>query len=381
MTFFEAAFLVALAVPAAAQAQGYAVVYNFNGTTDGSAPAGTLLYHGGSLYGTTAAGGAYENGAVFKIDLASGAESVLYSFMGGRDGRPASIGGVIVVGDSLFGVTSTGGTKGCGDSGCGTIYRLDLRAGTKSVLHEFDRASDGQNPATLTYLNGFLFGTTRAGDQGVPGPIVAFKIDAATGRETILHTFAPRDGLPDRQKLVEFNGLLYGEATAGGQGSGHVNVFTIDPVTGTYAAVHKFGLGKGSGIIDGGLTAIHGTFYGLEEGVFGCTARCGAAYAFNPRTGQKQVGYTFNRKTGPSDPVGQTASDGAALYGETTFGGASDGGVLFRIDPATGSLSDVYDFPNDGSTSTGLTYAHGALYGSRGSGGTNHQGIIFKYTF
>ena len=69
----------------AAQAQTYSVLYGFTG------PGGTFPYAGlifdakGNLYGTTYAGGASDNGVVFKLS-SKGEETVLYSFTGGADG-------------------------------------------------------------------------------------------------------------------------------------------------------------------------------------------------------------------------------------------------------------------------------------------------------
>ncbi|MGO4885857.1 MAG: choice-of-anchor tandem repeat GloVer-containing protein [Bryobacteraceae bacterium] len=44
---------------------------------------------GGNFYGTTAGGGAWGPGTVFKLSPA-GTETVLYSFTGGADGGPQS---------------------------------------------------------------------------------------------------------------------------------------------------------------------------------------------------------------------------------------------------------------------------------------------------
>jgi|HubBroStandDraft_3_1064219.scaffolds.fasta_scaffold278997_1 uncharacterized repeat protein (TIGR03803 family) len=42
-----------------------------------------------NLYGTAIGGGAYAEGVIFNLD-ATGSETVLYSFMGGADGRVPS---------------------------------------------------------------------------------------------------------------------------------------------------------------------------------------------------------------------------------------------------------------------------------------------------
>lgn len=60
------------------------VLYGFTGGADGAYPAATLLLDKtGEFYGTTHGGGAYNYGAVFKLNK-FGKESVLYSFTGER---------------------------------------------------------------------------------------------------------------------------------------------------------------------------------------------------------------------------------------------------------------------------------------------------------
>src|SRR5450631_3342030 len=63
----------------------YTVVYNFADGTDGGSPTGNLIHDAaGILYGVTNYGGDFGRGTVFKVDPATGAETVLYSFTGGR---------------------------------------------------------------------------------------------------------------------------------------------------------------------------------------------------------------------------------------------------------------------------------------------------------
>jgi uncharacterized repeat protein (TIGR03803 family) len=73
------------AVQSRAAAFGYRVLHDFGKGKDGDEPYSSLLYVGGTLYGTTNSGGAYDGGSVFSIDPA-GTETVLHNFGYGNDG-------------------------------------------------------------------------------------------------------------------------------------------------------------------------------------------------------------------------------------------------------------------------------------------------------
>ena len=69
------------------------LLYSFSGT-DGDTPQAALIFDtAGNLYSTTAAGGAFNQGTLFKLTPAGGGnwtESVLHSFGNGTDGaRPS----------------------------------------------------------------------------------------------------------------------------------------------------------------------------------------------------------------------------------------------------------------------------------------------------
>jgi uncharacterized repeat protein (TIGR03803 family) len=151
----------------------------FGSEPDAESPVAGLIIHDDALYGTTPGGGAAANGAVFKIDLKTGVETVLHSFDGGRDGGSPTA-GLIYVHGALYGTTSVGGkfTKQCtnGDQsiGCGTIYRVNPDTGAETVVHWFT-GPDGADPeAGLIYENGTFFGTTFGG--GAKGNGTLFKV-------------------------------------------------------------------------------------------------------------------------------------------------------------------------------------------------------------
>jgi uncharacterized repeat protein (TIGR03803 family) len=143
-------------------------LYNFGGQPDGDTPLAGLTYDGRALYGTTLYGGAKGNGAVFKVNSRTGAESVRYSFKGSYKNRgdgaaPRAL--LVDQSGTLYGTTSTGGGSGCGGSGCGIVFALDPATRSETVLHRFT-GPDGNVPTALVYEGGTIYGVTEGGGRG-----------------------------------------------------------------------------------------------------------------------------------------------------------------------------------------------------------------------
>ncbi|MGH6878073.1 MAG: choice-of-anchor tandem repeat GloVer-containing protein [Rhizomicrobium sp.] len=101
------------------------VLHSFDRKTgDGAYPwAGVIADKAGNLYGTTAGGGAGNDGIVFEI-ASDGTETVLHAFTGGRDGA-YPLGGVVAdKKGNLFGTTELGGSGSACPDGCGAIFEI-----------------------------------------------------------------------------------------------------------------------------------------------------------------------------------------------------------------------------------------------------------------
>jgi uncharacterized repeat protein (TIGR03803 family) len=115
------------------------VLHNFTDYyDDGAGPEADMTNVGGTLYGTTVEGGThscgttYETcGTVFTITT-SGTERVLYSFAGGSDGQ-WPIAPLTNVGGTLYGTTRNGGAY---DSG--TVFKITT-SGTETVPPQLRR--------------------------------------------------------------------------------------------------------------------------------------------------------------------------------------------------------------------------------------------------
>ena len=147
------------------------VIHTFTGTNgDGRFPFGGLVRDAaGNLYGTTITGGAHNSGTVYKLDR-SGAETILHAFTGGLDGEFPWASLVIDKQGNLFGTTAFGGAH---DDG--TVFELDAN-GKETVLHSFVFATDGDAVIAPVILDpaGNLYGT--AAEGGPHGDGTVFEI-------------------------------------------------------------------------------------------------------------------------------------------------------------------------------------------------------------
>jgi uncharacterized repeat protein (TIGR03803 family) len=114
------------------------VLYDFcsaSNCTDGKFPGqgGLIQDASGNFYGTTIEGGidltcsgGNGRGVVFKLD-ASGKETVLHNFTGGKDGYYPATGMTLDLPGNLYGTAIGGGDTSCNPPlGCGTVFKLNL---------------------------------------------------------------------------------------------------------------------------------------------------------------------------------------------------------------------------------------------------------------
>jgi uncharacterized repeat protein (TIGR03803 family) len=146
------------------------VLWSFGTGSDGASPYASVVQGAdGNFYGTTAGGGTFGNGTVFKVTPPA-TETVLYSF-GGVTGDGVNPFSALIVGadGNFYGTTYGGGTYSYG-----TIFKL-TPTGVETVLWSFGAGTDGRHPYAGLYLgaDGHLYGTTESG--GVNGAGTAFK--------------------------------------------------------------------------------------------------------------------------------------------------------------------------------------------------------------
>jgi uncharacterized repeat protein (TIGR03803 family) len=141
---------------------------------DGAEPFGGLVQgSNGTFYGTTADGGANQEGTVFSI-TSKGTLAILHSFAGGDGLQPSA--GLIQATDGNFYGTTYGG----GAFGYGTVFKI-TPGGTLTTLHSFSDGTDGEFPSggLVQATNGILYGTTVLG--GTSGGGTIFSLDVGLG--------------------------------------------------------------------------------------------------------------------------------------------------------------------------------------------------------
>ena len=262
---------------------------------------------------------------------------------------------------------------------------------------------------------GTLYGSANTGGAFGAGAVFALTPPAGgkpSWSETLLHSFAGKDGASATGKLLQSsNGVLYGVTTAGGpagiNGLGTVYALT-PPASGqtkwTETILHAFtGTAKGDGAYPAaGLIADQtGALYGTtgSGGTVTSDDPQGNGIVFKlspPAQGQgswtETVLYRFTGPDGSTPQGSLLLAKNGALYGTTYIGGSAGEGTVFKLAPPTGSSAlwtetVLYSFNasvnNDGAIPGQeqlIADAKGALYGTVSQGGLNGFGAAFKLT-
>jgi uncharacterized repeat protein (TIGR03803 family) len=380
---------------------GYKKVYSFTGGIDGSDPATRLTFDSaGNAYGTTAAGGEFDLGAVFQI-APDGTQATLHSFEGGGDGSDPH-GGVTLDGaGNLYGTTVAGGSGGmCAGDGCGTVFKLTPHGDSwfESILYAFKGGNDGFGPGSGLVFDGAgnLFSTTPDGGKHSAGVVFELSPGANGWKQKVTHAFTGgNDGAIGSLGLLLFDGAgnLYGIAELGGaHGAG--TVYELSPTPrGVWKqkTLYAFKGMPDAGFPYGGLNwDAAGNLYGTTY--FGGNSGTGSVFQLSPGpngTWQESVLYNFQGGTDGSFPTSTLIFDAAGnLFGTTSTGGrpSCDCGTVFKLTLSGGSWNEkiVHFFGkgSDGySPNYGLTFdPAGNLNGTTPAGGTGGHGMIFRLT-
>jgi len=363
-----------------------ATLYRFTGSTDGGYPDGALtLTTGSEFYGTTSDDGDVRGGAgtAFKITPA-GKLTTLVAF--GPGGWAPEDGLLHATDGNFYGTTAWGGLYGSG-----TVFRMTAN-GVLTYIYNFcslQGCADGIEPvaALVQGTDGNLYGTTAVGgtnnscNQVSGGCGTVFKI-TPEGSFTTLYSFCSQtncsDGAIPYDSLVQAaDGSLYGTTGFGGTGSvcpnqgppGCGTVFRITP-TGKFTTLHSFcvkaACGDGAFPHAGLALGTDGNLYGTTySGVVNIPSEYGTIFRIAP-SGTFRTLYTFCSQPNCADggePVANLlqATNGS-FYGTTPYGGSNGGGTLFSLSVGLGAF--VQTVPTSGKVGSKVVILGNGLTGT-----------------
>jgi uncharacterized repeat protein (TIGR03803 family) len=247
----------------------------------GEHPSGEIVRgSNGSLYGTTASGGEWGQGTIFRLTSA-GAIKTVYSFNGYDGASPSGL--IRGVDGYFYGITRFGGPWFNPWNGIreGTIFRMSCD-GALDTLYNFDTQFGIQGMHPIGQLiqrnDGCFYGVTQGGlSHGTNFWASVFKFDP-NGTLSTLHYFdaSQSDAAGPVGPLVTgYDGGLYGVTTQGGGSPdddlpGYGTIFKIAP-SGAFMSIVSFRGTNGCSPFSGLIKGKDGNLYGTTHGnnVFG----------------------------------------------------------------------------------------------------------------
>lgn len=396
-----ACLFMALGWAEPADAQSFRVLHHF-AFSDGS-DSFELAASQDTLYGTLEYGGSGDDGAIFAVGT-NGIFTNLYSFTTrdvntstNRDGAYPEA-GLITDGGTLYGTTTAGGA-GNG----GTIFALSMDGKNFRVLHQFtelnpvtEKNADGSSPAgQLILSNGVLYGTTIYGGSSAYGTV--FEIGTNGLGFSVLHNFAGgtggTDGANPHSGLAIAGNTLYGTTTYGGVGFGTIFAVTTDS---HFTNLYSFTDQTDGGYPYTSLALTDNTLFGTMS--MGGNAGFGLVFAVGTDGSNFRTVHSFTAGTFDSDnnftnsdglqPIKGLTLAGNQLFGSAESGGSHGQGTVFVLNTNGSNFTVLHNFtPTDPSASTNSDGASpygrvnligNTVYGTTDLGGTEGDGTVFS---
>lgn len=327
---------------------------DFQAAGNGNGPTGELVQGlNNKLYGTTSTG---TPGILYEFDPNTLVFNRKVDFVGSSGTNPQ--GGMIRVGNKLYGTTTSGGI-----TSYGVLFEYDLTNGVYTVKQDFDYSTTGFGAIgklTLT-TDGKLYGMTQGGGGNGGGTIYEYNIAADVLTKKV--DFISTTGISPYGSLVlAANGKYYGLASGGGA-TGQGTLFEYDLNANSLTKKTDFaGVANGEYPYGGLTVAANGKLYGMTSS--GGANGNGVLFEYDPSTGTLIKKADFTSAITGSNPQGTLALSGnGKLYGFTQSGGASGLGTFIEYDPATGILTKKVDLAGG----NGSSPSYGALMVWKGS--------------
>jgi len=304
--------------------------------SNGNSPAGALVEgKNGFLFGTTALGGAHNQGVVFKINKTGTGFQVVHSFCAQANCTDGAVPFGLTIGNdgSFFGQTNAGGIPNptfCLQGGCGIIYHI-TPAGSFNVLHAFNVLTEGNVQTSFGLIKdsaGNFFGI----DSGTNVNSNIYKITPG-GQFNIVFSTPFLDTAVNGLTLAS-NGKLFG-ALIVQEETLDVHLFEINPDGSGFQTFTPFFALAGFSTIPNLIQASDGNLWGtvLNNGTSGTNG-----FIFDASldgTPLQTISFDGTNGDGPDTQLLQS-TDGK-LEGTTSSGGVVpqgdiSGGVVFTLD-------------------------------------------------
>lgn len=354
-----------------------APLYNFMGSTDGSAPGWLTQGTDGYLYGGTSAGGRFGWGSIFKIGT-GGDFAVIQDLNQGFHDGVASQSKLLLASDGNF----YGTTKNGGYAGQGTIFQLTPQ-GALTIIYNFGLdASAGTNPygGVVQTSDGSFYGTTAYGGSSNNGTVYKFTVSGSPARASVtpLAQFDSVHGQNPRGTLLRgADGNLYGVTYAGGSGTGAAGtVFKMTPA-GVLTVLKTFLPATGSYPLCTLVQGADGSIYGTTSA--GNTSNLGAVFKMST-TGVTAWIKPLTSATTYSPQEGVVFGPDGNLYGTGYSGGVGYGGI-FKVTTA-GVVTNAVSFDGtagDRPVAPLVLAPDGKMYGSNYYDLATGKGTLFQY--
>ena len=325
-----------------------AVLHSFNGS-DGAAPNSKLLAVGDEFWGTTASGGLWGYGSIYRISR-TGEFTSLYSFLGlGDGGQPQQL--VLGPDGAVYGTTQAIALGPGLPDIWGTFFRI-APSGGLTTLFVFRSFPYGYRPSALTLAHdGNFYGWTRTG--GANGHGTAFRV-STDGTLSVIHDFTQYE-YPFGAFVEAADGNLY---VAGG---GTLRM----TLSGT---VSSLGLDVASALVNGRDGRIYTTRYAY--GLF-----CERFRVFSFLPGGGGANYGPSQEVSGSLGVEFQAREGSIFAIGTVDCSGSSSRSIYRF-TSSGAVRFPRKFPW-GSYSSLIEDNDGLLFGTTNSDGPSGAGTVF----
>jgi uncharacterized repeat protein (TIGR03803 family) len=306
---------------------------NLASTPNGNASLSSLVLYKGNLYGLSRAGGAFNNGVLFKFDPATGSFTNILDFDGVNGSSP--YGGLTAYNDRLYGVTLIGGTNGNG-----VLFEYDPATNVYTKKLDFPAATaDGNRPyGSLTLYNGKLYGLCYNGGWSSSG--VLFEYDPAINTYLKKADFDGTNGANPKGTLTVYNNKLYGMSQGGGS-YGQGTLFEYDPIADLL--IKKGDFNSSDFYFPGtSLRVFNDKLY--STGAYGGNFNKGAVFEYDPATELMTKKQDFDGAGNGSNPQAGFVVNGNKLYCATFSGGANAAGTIVGYDPLANTMVKLQDF-------------------------------------